>query len=33
MKREELLRAIHELLEVASIKALKRVYIFILNTI
>lgn len=33
MKREELLRAIRELLEVANIKALKRVYIFILNTI
>lgn len=33
MKREELLKVIHELLEEASIKALKRMYIFILNTI
>lgn len=33
MKREELLKVIHELLEEASIKALKRIYIFILNTI
>ncbi len=33
MKREELLKLIHELLEEASIKALKRMYIFILNTI
>ncbi len=33
MSRDELIGAIHRLLENANVKALKKVYIFVLNTV